>query len=53
MNPDVPDREPAPVPKRRWRPLNEPERRTSELDMAYAMSATGPSYDMQLQWSGH
>lgn len=53
MNPDVPDRERTPAPRRRWRPLGEPERRTSELGLAYAMSAAGPSYEMQFQWSGH
>jgi hypothetical protein len=53
MNPEVPERERTPVPKRRWKPLNEPERRTSELDLAFAMSVAGPSYDMQSHWSGH
>jgi hypothetical protein len=53
MNPDTPDRERTPVPRRRWKPLNEPERRTSEQDMAFAASVAGPSYEMQFQWSGH
>ncbi|MDW5561614.1 MAG: hypothetical protein SA339_00180 [Methanomassiliicoccus sp.] len=53
MNPDVPDNERSPAPKRKWRPLNEPERRTSELDLTFARSADGPSYEMQFQWSGH
>lgn len=53
MNPDVPERERSPVPKRRWKPLNEPNKRTSELDVAFASSAAGPNYEMQFQWSGH
>jgi hypothetical protein len=53
MNPEIPDRERAPVPKRRWKPLNEPDRRIDEMGLAFAMSVAGPSYEMQVQWSGH
>lgn len=53
MNPDVPERERNPVPKRRWKPLNEPDRRTSEPGLACAESVAGQPYDMQFQWSGH
>lgn len=53
MNPDVPERERAPVPKRRWKPLNESDRRITEPGLAFAPSVADPACEMQFQWSGH
>jgi hypothetical protein len=35
------------VPRRRWKPLDEPERRMSELDMRYAASVPGAEFGAQ------
>jgi len=49
MNPEFPDKERSPVPKRRWRPLDQPDRRTMELPLAEATLAEAAV----LPWSGH
>lgn len=50
MNPETPEHERSPVPKRRWKPLDEPERKMSEPEMRYAASVEvmelGPQFDM-------
>jgi hypothetical protein len=53
MSPEAPGKERAPVPKRRWKPLNEPDRRISEPGLAFDANVAGQSYEMQFQWSGH
>jgi hypothetical protein len=47
MNPEAPERERSPVPRRRWKPLDEPERRMSEPDMRYAASVPGAEFGAQ------
>lgn len=52
MNPDVPERERTPVPKRRWKPLEEPDRRSMNVYLAdapewHAAEVPCPS------WGGH
>lgn len=37
MNPDVPDRERKPTPKRRWRPLDDTERKNGNRSMTGSM----------------
>lgn len=54
MNPDVPERERTPVPKRRWRPLDGPER-NAHTWTAHSVYASG--YEMHPEtwdvWSAH
>jgi hypothetical protein len=53
MNPDVPERERTPVPKRRWRPLDEPDRRSMQYQLQADVGTAMPSFDTQVAWSGH
>ena len=54
MNPDVPEKERSPVPKRRWKPLDEPDKRTiREPTLEYVPSMPGPAYETSTAWSGH
>jgi len=53
MNPEVPEKERSPVPRRRWRPLDEPDRRMSEPSLRYAASVAGPELETQMGWSAH
>jgi len=53
MNPDVPERERSPVPKRRWKPLDEPDKRTiREPSLEFAMDLSGPLFEMPTAWNG-
>jgi hypothetical protein len=53
MNPEAPEKERSPVPRRRWKPLDEPERRMSEPDMRYAASVPEAEFGMQFGMGGH
>jgi hypothetical protein len=50
MNPEVPERERTPVPRRRWKPLDEPDRRMNEPALGYAPSVFEPAFEMQVGW---
>ena len=54
MNPEVPERERSPVPKRRWKPLDESdERKMQEPTLGYVADVPGASFELQATWSGH
>lgn len=53
MNPEVPERERPPVPRRRWKPLDEPDRRMNEPALEYAPSVSEPALEMQVVWGAH
>ena len=53
MNPEVPEREPSPVPRRRWKPLDEPDRRMDQPGMSYQMSVPGTEFAMEFGAGAH
>ncbi len=53
MNPEVPERERTPVPRRRWKPLDEPDRRVNELALEHATSVAEPAFETQVGWGAH
>ncbi|MBI0584833.1 MAG: hypothetical protein ISF22_11500 [Methanomassiliicoccus sp.] len=54
MTPEIPDKERTPAPRRRWKPMNEPERRISDGPrMANHTAMDDPHCEMRAPWSGH
>jgi hypothetical protein len=53
MNPGITEDERGPVPRRRWRPLNEPDRRMSPSGTsAYINAAPEVAFDLIVAESG-
>jgi hypothetical protein len=50
MNPEVPERERTPVPRRRWKPLDTPDRRMNEPALEHAAGVAEPAFEMQVGW---